>query len=494
VSALRLHGLGIRHDGQQVVRDISLRIDQGESLCLIGASGCGKSLIAAALAGLLPDCMSANGRIELHDRTVTAADQIAVRALWHSHTCLLPQEPTEALAPLLRAVDQVRLAPPRIRWAEAVTWLARFGLDRDAARRMPFALSGGMAQRLLASLAMRTGSRVLIVDEPTKGLDEPRRAELTNLLVRLRDAGRALLVITHDLDVVRALGGKIAVLEDGTLTEQGDVAQVLKAPRSAFAQACLAADPSRWAAAPPRQPGSVVADVEGLVIGHGRQRLAGPLAFPFAAGTMTALLGPSGVGKTTLGDTLLGLLPPIAGRINWLGRLLDRRTGQELRARFQKLHQDPASVFPPGRSFGDSLNDLRRLSKGPELVRGLPALLDRLGVPARLLDRRPGAVSGGEAQRLALARVLAARPAFLVADEPSSRLDPPVQATALRLLRSLVDEEGLAVLLITHDHTVAGAMTESLVTLSTGGGWPAVNRSHHSLRRAGDQAGHDLAR
>jgi peptide/nickel transport system ATP-binding protein len=478
VTGLCVHGLGIRHDGQQVVRDITLRIDEGESLCLIGASGGGKSLIAAAVAGLLPECMSANGLIELHDRTLPAADQSAVRALWHSHTCLLPQEPTQALAPLLRAVDQVRLAPPQIGWAEAVAWLAHFGLDRDAARRMPFALSGGMAQRLLASLAMRTGSRVLIADEPTKGLDEPRRSELTSLLARLRDAGRALLVITHDLDVVGALGGKIAVLEDGTLTEQGDVAQVLQAPRSAFARSCLAADPSRWAAAPRRQHGAVVADAEGLVIGHGGQRLAGPLEFPIAAGTVTAVLGPSGVGKTTLGDTILGLLPPVAGRVNWLGYPLDRRTRQELRARFQKLHQDPAAVFPPGRSFGDSLNDLRRLRNGPELVRGLPALLDRLRVPAGLLERRPGAVSGGEAQRLALARVLAAQPALLVADEPSSRLDPPVQATALRLLRSLVDEVGLAVLLITHDHDVAGAMAENLVTLPAPG-LPAVSRQSY---------------
>jgi peptide/nickel transport system ATP-binding protein len=468
VTGLRLHGLGIRHDGQQVVRDVSLRVDEGESLCLIGASGSGKSLIATAVAGLLPDCMSATGRIELHDRTLTAADQTAVRTLWHSHTCLLPQEPTEALAPLLRAVDQVRLAPPQIGWTEALAWLARFGLDRDAARRMPFALSGGMAQRLLASLAMRTGSRVLVADEPTKGLDQPRRAELTDLLVGLRDAGRALLVITHDLDVVRALGGKIAVLEDGTLTELGDVAQVLHAPRSAFARSCLAADPSLWAAAPRRLPGPVVADANGLVVGRGRQRLAGPLAFPVAASTVTALLGPSGVGKTTLGDTLLGLLPPVAGRVDWLGRRLDRRTGRELRPRFQKLHQDPASVFPPGRSFGDSLNDLRRLANGPDLVRGVPALLDRLDVPAHLLDRRPGAVSGGEAQRLALVRVLAIRPAFLVADEPASRLDPPVQATALHLLRSIADEDGLAVLLITHDQAAARAIADHVVTLPTG--------------------------
>ena len=465
MTGIRLDGLEIRHDGEPIIRNVSLRVEAGESLCLIGASGGGKSLIAAAVAGLLPDCMAATGRIWLHDRDVAASDQAALRALWHSHSCLLPQDPISALAPLLRAADQVRLAPPKLGWAEAVAWLARYGLDGNAARRMPFALSGGMAQRLLASLAMRTGSHVLIADEPTKGLDADRRAELIELLAQLRDAGRALLVITHDLAVVRALGGRVAVLEDGTLSEQGHAAEVLGAPRSAFARACLAADPTRWTAPPRSTPGDVVADTEGLVLGHGGHRLAGPLGFTLAAGTVTAVFGPSGVGKTTLGDTLLGLLPPIAGRVTWLGRRLDRRTSRDLRPRFQKLHQDPAAVFPPGRSFGASLNDLHRLPDGAELVRGIPALLDRLGVPARLLDRRPGAVSGGEAQRLALARVLATRPALLVADEPASRLDPPVQAMAMGLLRSLADRDGLAVLLITHDQAVAGALANSLVTL-----------------------------
>jgi peptide/nickel transport system ATP-binding protein len=473
VTGLHVHGLAVRHDGQRIVDDVSLRVDEGDSLCLIGTSGSGKSLIAAAIAGLLPDCMSANGQIGLYDRVVPAADQAGLRALWHTHTCLLPQEPTTALAPLLRAADQVRLAPPQTSWAEAVAWLARFGLDRHAARRMPFALSGGMAQRLLASLAMRTGSHVLIADEPTKGLDADRRAELIDLLAHLRDAGRALLVITHDLDVVRALGGQIAVLEDGTLTEQGDVANVLHTPRSAFARASLAADPARWMPEPSGRCGPLVADADGLVVGRAGRRLAGPLQFPLAGGSVTALLGPSGVGKTTLGDTLLGLLPPIAGRVNWLGRQLDRKTRRELRPRFQKLHQDPASVFPPGRSFGDSLSDLQRLRNGAELMRGVPALLDRLGVSPRLLDRCPGAVSGGEAQRLALTRVLATRPAFLVADEPSSRLDPPVQAATLRLLRSVANEDGVAVLLITHDHAAADAVADDVMKLVPG---PTLNK------------------
>jgi peptide/nickel transport system ATP-binding protein len=211
--------------------------------------------------------------------------------------------------------------------------------------------------------------------------------------------------------------------------------------------------------------GPLVAAADGLIIGHSGFHLAGPLGFGLTAGSVTGLLGPSGIGKTTLGDTLLGLVAPIAGRVNWLGRRLDRTTTRELRPRFQKLHQDPGLVFPPNRSFGDSLNDLRRLPQGADIVRGVPALLDRLSVAGRLLDRRPGEVSGGEAQRLALARVLAAQPALLVADEPSSRLDPPVQATALHLLRSLTDEEGLAVLLVTHDRAAAGAAADDLMTL-----------------------------
>ena len=464
MSGLRLDGLTVRHDGQPVVRDVSLRVGEGESLCLVGASGSGKSLVAAAAAGLLPPCMAASGTVAAAGHRMDVGDRRALRALWHGDLCLLPQEPVGALAPLLRALDQVRLAPPRPTRAEALAWLARFGLDGDAARRMPFELSGGMAQRLLASLAMRIGASVLIADEPTKGLDPARRADLIVLLQQLRDAGRALLVITHDMDVARALGGGIAVLQDGAVVEQGGTAQVLAAPRSAFAKACVAADPARWPARPAGRRGPAVAEGEALVVGHGRHRLAGPLGLTLSAGSVTGLLGPSGSGKTTLGDTLLGLLRPASGQVRWLGRRLDRRSLRDLRPRFQKLHQDPTTVFAPGCTVGDSLADAGRLP-GAAAMRMLPGLLDRLGLAGGLLDRRPGALSGGELQRLALARVLLARPALLVADEPSSRLDPPVQAAALHLLRGLADTDGMAVLLITHDERVAAAMADGSVVL-----------------------------
>lgn len=392
-------------------------------------------------------------------------DQAGLRTLWHRCSCLLPQEPGAALAPLLRAAGQVRLAPPRMGRTEAFAWLARFGLDRDAARRLPAELSGGMAQRLLAALAARSAARVLILDEPTKGLDPQRRAELVSMLAAFRDAGRALLVVTHDLDVVRSLGGQLAVLEGGRLGEAGQTDRLLKRPQAAFLQACVAADPTLWLSRQPVSGGAGVASGEALVIARAGRRIAGPLHMALREGQVSAILGPSGCGKTTLGDTLLGLAPPASGRVTWLGRSLDKKQRRTLRPRFQKLHQDPTTVFPSARSFGDTLSDLRRLPGGADAGRRLPKLLEQLRASPGLLARRPGEVSGGEAQRIALARLLALHPAMLVADEPCSRLDMPVQAETMALLRGMADEYGLSVLLITHDAQMARGVADAALRL-----------------------------
>ncbi|MCQ4162377.1 ATP-binding cassette domain-containing protein [Roseomonas sp. GC11] len=206
-----------------------------------------------------------------------------------------------------------------------------------------------------------------------------------------------------------------------------------------------------------------MARAEGLALRRGGRHLAGPLDLALRGGTLTALLGPSGAGKTTLGDTLLGLAPPAAGRLSWLGQGLDRRTRATLRPRFQKLHQDPTAVFPAGRPIGHSLRDLARLR--PDSASRLPGLLERLGVAPALLERAPDAISGGEAQRLALARVLSLRPALLVADEPCSRLDPPTRRETLGLLRGLADQDGLAVLLVTHEGEAAAKLADHCVRM-----------------------------
>jgi peptide/nickel transport system ATP-binding protein len=464
-GGLCLQGLSIAHADRRMLTDVSLDIPAGESVCLIGSSGGGKSLIAAAIAGLLPDCMVARGQVRLGTEERAASDQAGLRDLWHQHSCLLPQEPAMALAPLLRGTDQVALAPPRLSREAAFAWLARFGLDRRAARRIPAELSGGMAQRLLAALVARTSARVLVVDEPTKGLDPECRAELVSALAALRDAGRAVLVITHDLDVVTMLGGQLAVLEAGRIAEAGSTDSLLRQPRSAFLRACHAADPSSWKLRPRSPGGAGVAAGEALVIARGGRRLAGPLDVTLLEGQIRAVLGPSGVGKTTLADTLLGLVPPAAGRVAWFGGSLDTRRRRALRPRFQKLHQDPTTVFPARRTFGESFADLRLLPGSADSVAVIGQVLERLQVPRTLLGRRPGEVSGGEAQRLALARILVLRPAMLVADEPCSRLDMPVQAETMLLLRGLADETGLAVLLTSHDRRAAEAIADDIFEL-----------------------------
>jgi peptide/nickel transport system ATP-binding protein len=272
-------------------------------------------------------------------------------------------------------------------------------------------------------------------------------------LAALRDAGRALLVVTHDLDVVRALGGRLAVLEGGGITEAGSAQLLLADPGSVFLRACVAADPRRWPARRPHTAGTETATGEALVIARGGKSLAAPLEIALREGQITGVGGPSGLGKTTLGDTLLGLAPPGAGRIAWFGRNLDARRRRQLRARFQKLHQDPTTVFPAGRSFGASLSDLRRLPGGPDAARHLARILEQLHVSPALLNRRP------------FARLLALRPAMLVADEPCSRLDMPVRAETMRLLRERVDDGDLSVLLISHDAATLTAMADQVVTL-----------------------------
>ena len=465
MSGVRVRGLGLRHDGKRVLSDISFDIRGGESLCLVGASGGGKSLIAAALAGLLPSCMLASGRVHLGGEQRLIADQAGLRGLWHRHICLLPQEPGRVLAPLLRADDQVGLDRPSLSRAAAVAHLAGFGLDRQAAHSLPSALSGGMAQRLLAAIMARSTAGLLVVDEPTKGLDPARRADIVAMLVALRGAGRALLVITHDLELVRGLGGALAVLEECGIAEAGPSEALLAAPASPFLRTCLDAEPARWTIGRGRGFGAAVAGAERLVIARGRRRLAGPLGLELRQGQVTALLGASGVGKTTLGDTLLGLEPAAEGHVRWLGVALDRKALQRFRPRFQKLHQDPTTVFPASRTFGEGFTDLGRLAGGREMAARVTALLERLRVSPDLLARRPGEVSGGEAQRLALARLLAVQPAFLVADEPASRLDMPAQAETFQLLRGIANDSGLAVLLITHDAAAAAAIADERLDL-----------------------------
>lgn len=465
---LVVEGLGIQVRGKPLLRDISFALHAGEALSLVGESGAGKSLLAQAIMGNLPPALQATGHITLDGVTTRAQDSAARRALWGRKLALLPQEPSLALNPLARVLPQLtevhsllRAQPdrtggtaqtartPRQRAEEA---LQQAGLG-NAAHHYPWQLSGGMAQRAVAAITLAGGAAVLMADEPTKGLDHHWRDHTVALFRGVLQAGGCLLTITHDLTVAQALGGQVMVLCQGQAVEQGHIDTVMAAPQHAFTRQLIEADPARWQPFATHSLGEPVVQARAISKAYGAQTLFNPMDLAIRSGERIAVLGPSGTGKSTLGNILLGLVAPDTGRVE--------RNAQLHAHAFQKLYQDPVASFAPHVSLADSLRDAARLHRCD--WKTVQQRLEQLRVPESLLVRRPEQVSGGELQRVALARVLVARPALLFADEPTSRLDPITQQGAMSVLVQAVQETGATLMLVTHDRHLAAAVgTRSL--------------------------------
>ena len=467
-TALDIRGLSIRSStGDVLVQDVSLFVSQTGSTTLVGETGSGKSLVSQAVLGLLPRGMWAEGEITVNGRAIAASDVRALRQLWARETMILPQEPAEALDPTMRLLPQLAEAGgmPRARRA-----LAAVDLPEEAGRAWPHMLSGGMAQRGLAAMALTSDAGLIVADEPTKGLDPRRLALAIKLLAELRQSGRSLLTITHDLSVARRLGGTLAVMREGRIVESGPAERLLTEPEEAYTRAWLAADPATWP--PRRRNGSTecLLQAEGVAFSYdGCPPLTRPLDLALGGGEIVGLCGPSGCGKTTFGNVLLGLHRPRAGRVSWQGRLTpytDRAGLRRLRRHYQKLHQDPVRAFVPNRPLDRQFEDLRPVLPDADLRGTLAELLDRLSLRKVLLDRLPAEISGGEAQRFAIARLLLLDPLVIIADEPTSRLDPIVQRDVVELLASLADERGMGLILISHDAALLRAVAPQIIDLS----------------------------
>ncbi len=451
--------------GKAIVDGVSLRVAAGGALTLLGESGSGKSLLAQAIMGTLAPGLRAEGVMIIGGERFDAADQHSRRRLWGRAVALLPQEPWLALDPTMRVQQQVAethelvagKAPTAAREA-ALRDLEQLGLQ-DAARCYPHQISGGMAQRVAFLATHAAGAKLLIVDEPTKGLDSGKRGEMLAMLRAAQADGMALLCITHDVWLARALAGDVAVMLDGFVIEQGAAQQLLSQPAHAYTRALLAADPASWPVRPVppalQAPGELVAHVEMVSKSFGKHHLFDGISADIRRGEVVAITGDSGAGKTTFGNLLLGLLPPDAGTIT--------RAAGLPRTAFQKLYQDPAAAFAPGVKLRAALADVLKLH-------GLPwdavtPWLARLRLDEALFERLPSQVSGGELQRFALARVLLLQPALIFADEPTSRLDPVMQQETLNLLLEVAGDSGCAVLLVTHDEHIARAVAQRRISL-----------------------------
>lgn len=462
-AALEVAGLDVlTRDGRKLVADAEFSVMPGGVLVILGESGSGKSLLAQAVMGTLPADLSASGRIIVQGSDIAPLDLKARRALWGRTIALLPQEPWTALNPLMPGEEQVAEVHALVRghpWREARerahAALCRLGLA-GAERRLPFRLSGGMAQRVALAATEAGGASILIADEPTKGLDADRRDEVAQLLLERAADGTAVIVITHDVALARALGGMAMIMLEARIVERGATAEVLTSPRNAYTKRFLAADPSGWTPPEPPPGGRIIVSATGAAKTLGGRMLFNGLDLQVAQGEIVAVAGPSGCGKTTLGDALLGLRSLDAGIV--------QRAPDVARHRFQKIWQDPVAAFAPRFPLRTTLADVarrHRLSWDKAEM-----LLARMRIATDLLDRLPDQVSGGELQRIALARALLVEPVFLFADEATSRLDPVTQAEVMDLLQEAAVERDLAILMVTHDRALAQGMARRTIGLT----------------------------
>ncbi|ACO81272.1 ATP binding protein of ABC transporter [Azotobacter vinelandii CA] len=446
---LRIENLSVYAGDRPLLENLSLSLCRGERLTILGETGAGKSILIQAIMGLLPPSLRASGSIQIDGRDLATLSRRELECLWGRRLAMLPQEPWHALDPLMRAGRQVaevyacvlRQDAERAA-ANARRDLAGVGLEQ-AGDKLPGQLSGGMAQRLAFCAATAGGAQIVLADEPTKGLDADRRDHIAELLRRKGEEG-CVLTISHDLEVARRIGGRVLVMRGGRPLEEGPAEQVLNAPTTDYSCRLIQAAPGHWPRIERRadgEPGPAVLEARGLAKRHGGKRLFQGLDLRVGRGEILGLVGDSGCGKSSLGDILLGLLAPDAGQV--------ARAPGIARHRYLKLYQDPPAAFaadiPLGRLFADLLR-LHRLDASR-----LPPLLERLRLHPTLLERPAHEVSGGELQRLAIARALLLEPVFLFADEPVSRLDPITAREVVQLLTSVATEHRCALLLVSHD-------------------------------------------
>lgn len=438
--------------GRTLLEACSFALNTGERLTMVGESGAGKSLLAQAIMGTLPAALRVSGSIRMGG-VETHGLRALTQPLWGRSVMMLPQEPRSALSSLMRMQNQVAeaaryargLPRPQAQTA-ARECLQTLGLG-PAVQQWLHQISGGMAQRVGVACASVAHAQLLIADEPTKGLDPSACQQVAQLLMAAQTEGQALLTITHDLDLAQQLGGQIAVLRQGRVVEQGPAQQVLQNPQHVYTRELVAAQPRHW----PAYPFATCADMPPLLQARGLSKRFGArtlferLDLTLRAGEVVAISGPSGCGKTTLGNVLLGIAQADAGQV--------QRPSNVPVWKFQKLYQDPPAAFSPFRTLGQALADVRRLHSLPEP--GQLRWMQALGLDAGLLARRPHEVSGGELQRFALLRLMLLQPAFIFADEPTSRLDPITQRNTMQVLCESAAQSGCSVLLVTHDDNLA---------------------------------------
>ena len=529
---LRLAGLTVTIGAKPLLADVSLQVHRGERVAIVGESGSGKTITMRTALGLHPPAAAVSGEISLRGTTHGGMHRWASKTAetgklesalpWQEirgkQVGFVFQEPLSALNPLHRVgrqvAEAVRIHNPtytRTQIAEQVdALLEEVAIPLDRQHALPHELSGGQRQRVLIAISIANSPELLIADEPTTALDQHLQQQVLELFAGLQQRrGLAVVFITHDLPMVETAAERVYVMAHGNVIEHNTTAELFANPQHQITQELLAAQLSRTGprlrtqSKPPASE-AVVVDVREVQVAYPvrtrlfgppvmRQVIAQPINFQIHAGEILGVMGVSGVGKSSLGAAMVGLVPctgQMTMRAPWAsgdaaGQIIQlpprkqaykKKDGarpadwqrQCLRA-VQIVFQDPFSALSPRQVIGDIIGEGLKIHQLPNTEARIASALAAVDLPADYAERYPNALSGGERQRVAIARALILDPHLLILDEPTSALDANVQRQVLGLLLDLNRQRGMAMLFISHDRRVIRAVADRVMVLDAEG-------------------------
>jgi len=482
----------------EAVKDVSFQLHKGETIALVGESGSGKSVTARTVMRLLTKraTVSKNARITLAGRDVLKLSPTEMRKLRGNQVSMIFQEPMSSMNPVYTVGQQIceiihlhNRVSRKEAMARAEQLLAEVQIPEPAARlrSFPHQLSGGQRQRVMIAMALANRPDILIADEPTTALDVTVQAQILNLIKDLKAKyGMAVILITHDLTIVRQFSDYVYVMQHGSVQEHNTTEELFRDPKHRYTRHLLASEP-KGSANPISANSDTVLEGRNVKVAFTLKRggffkpdffeliAVNNLNLNLKRHETLGLVGESGSGKTTFGQALIRLIPNNGGEIFFDKQRIDDKSRAEmrpLRSRMQIVFQDPFASLNPRMSIrqiieeGLIVNGIGANSR-ERVDRVRQALLDA-GMPDTILQRFPHEFSGGQRQRLAIARAIALEPEFILLDEPTSALDLSVQAQIIDLLRKLQDEKGLSYLFISHDLKVVRALCHRVMVMQFG--------------------------